>query len=310
MKKIFQKYKTWNLPTRIMIWVGILGLLAGIIGIVISGRTSQISVQDSNLTQSQIATGENITQTMIINNYYNDQLNITKDELCSKALEYNCFSARFINKTPIKDCINNITFVNAVIGKGALIDNCDVLFVKPDTAPMKSGTIDILVAEFLDYKLNKNRYLFDAADEYNKNRISLYLQPDGFLAFSLFDKDYTSIQIREKLTLEELSKWIQIGITWDELSGNLKLYVNGELRKTRSINEIDFNSGFQGIFIGSDVRGNNQVYAIVDYLFILSEAEDEKYFEQRYFNLIGKPGYGNVGPEETFINGTWVVVEE
>lgn len=259
-------------------------------------------ITNINLTvdKSPQCVGENCQQTVTYNvyNYFNTSIELTPNEQCSKAIESNCSNPIFLNSIEDEPCLNNVTYVDGIIGQSILIDGCDVLFIQPDENPMKSGTISLLV-EFNNYTLPKNRYLFDAVDEYNKNRISLYLQPDNFLTFSLFDRDYTSIQIRERLTDAELKDWMQIGITWDESSGTLNLFINENLRKSRSITDIDFDSSFKGIFLGSDAVGKNQAHAILDYIRVISKPQNGRYFEQTYFNLIGKPGYGNAGPVET-----------
>ncbi len=224
--------------------------------------------------------------------------NMTPEQICDTAGKLECFKIKETDIETPKNCRNEITIVDGIIGKGILIDECDILFVEPEDKPIKSGTVYLLV-NFLDNKKEDNRYLFDAAEDYNKNRISIYLQPDGYLTFSLFDNDYTSIQIREKIDEFELKNWIQIGITWNESDGTLKLYINEKLKRVRSIGNIDFTDSFKGIFIGSDIQGTHQANAIIDEVRVSSKPFSDKYFEQTYFNIIGKEGYGSLGPIET-----------
>jgi hypothetical protein len=226
--------------------------------------------------------------------------NMTPEQICDTAGVLGCFKTKKTNIVTPNNCKNNITFTEGIVGKSLLIDECDILFIEPNDKPIKSGTV-YLLADFLDGKKENNRYLFDAAESYNKNRISIYLQPDGYLTFSLFDNDHTSIQIREKINEIELKSWIQVGITWNESDGTLKLYINEKLRRTRTIGNINFNKAFEGIFIGSNIQGFNQVNAIIDEVRISSKPLPDKYFEQTYFNLIGKEGYGNLGPVESLV---------
>jgi len=246
-------------------------------------RISNIDI--SNLYQSPISIGpdsrQNVTYITNINNY-NYYLNeSTPNELASDPYYLNQDSySPHITKN---GCISNITTADGIIGGGILIDNCDVLIVKPKDieTPVKSGTVDLWV-KLGNIESDRSRYLFDAFDENKRNRISLYLEPDGFLTFSLWDVDYTNIQIREKLTSEELSDWTQIAVTWEEQGGLLKLFINGDLKKARGISSINFDSGFKAFFIGSSISGNEQVYGIIDEVQFSSTARSENWISASY----------------------------
>jgi len=297
-----QIYRKWSITRKIFFWISVFSIICAIIfgrgyfikNIVIGNENTQINIDKSNISNSPI-TIENINQKTEYNVYGWSDLD--KIELCSLAVSADCYSPKIKDQEDF--CRSNITSIdNGIVGKSILIDGCDILVIKPEDILIKSGTISLLT-EFKNYSLNQNRFLFDAFDEYDKNRISLYLQPDGFLTFSLFDSDRTSISMREKLTKEDLNSWMQIAITWEEYEGVLKLFINGKVRKSRKLIGISFDGGFKGILIGSDIYGKNQAHAIIDEVRISSIARSSSYINQIYQNLIGTEGYGNLLPEET-----------
>ena len=279
----------------------LISIALAIIAIVLTiygGNDTLINVDTSNSSQSPTFVGSNGQQTTIYNiqNYLLD--NSTLNKLCSDRFYLNrsCYTPQNITKS---DCINNITAADGIIAGGILIDDCDVLVtkLKDDETPVKSGTVSLWI-KFSDIKSNKNRYLFDAFDEYKKNRISLYLEPDGFLTFSLFDGDYTTIQIRDKLNSEELSDWTQMTVTWEEHGGILKLFVNEDLKRTRDISSINFDAGFKAFFIGSNIYGEGQAYGIIDEVQFFSVARSEDGINQSYQMVANQDKLVSWGPAE------------
>ena len=288
--KPFYRDPKWLIPIIITIMTAVIGG---------PWIITQTDVDTSNSSQSPICIGENcaqnITYQQITYNYYRNQS--TFNESCSDNLNIDCYTPQNINKN---DCINDITVAEGIIDGGILIDDCDVLVTKleDDETPVKSGTVSLWI-KFSNIKSNKNRYLFDAFDEYKKNRISLYLEPDGFLTFSLFDGDYTTIQIRDKLNSEELSDWTQMTVTWEEHGGILKLFVNEDLKRTRDISNINFDAGFKAFFIGSNIYGEGQAYGIIDEVRFSSVARSEDWINQSYQMVANQDKLVSWGPIET-----------
>ncbi|MBU4341308.1 MAG: LamG domain-containing protein [Candidatus Altiarchaeota archaeon] len=295
-----EKFLTKN--KVVVVTIILIGLVASIITItdLFSSQSSdnKIDIQDS----SQVAIIQDSSNAEInlidVDNNNTAKILSKQDDLlrvCSQAINQSCILPRDL---PInEECLNNITVAEGMFGNGLLIDGCDILFFEAKDVPTTTGTVELWV-KFNEEVSGKTRFLFDGFEDYNKNRVSLYLQPDNLVTFSIFEGTYSSFQIREKLDSSEVSDWLYFVITWDEADGLLKLHINGNLRKSRDVSYIEFTDNFKYWLIGSNLEGKFQANAVVDEVRTSSIVRPASYVYQVYQNAIGTPGYGNLGPEE------------
>ena len=223
---------------------------------------------------------------LILNYFFPNDVNIHFNETTLKKVCYATFNMECSFPKNIEyNCVSEVTFTEGKFGNAVLIDDCDVLVfnLKDEEKPIKSGTIN-LWAKFNAVDSNNIRYLFDAYDEYNKNRVSLYLEQNRYLTFSLCDSDATCIQIKNQLIEDELLNWLNVAIIWKEEGGILELFVNGNLRNTRDISSINFDSGFKEFFIGSDMNQREQAFAILDEVGISNVPRSESWIKRTYDN--------------------------
>jgi|GEM_PF-3258578 hypothetical protein len=144
----------------------------------------------------------------------------------------------------------------------------EIRFGKETSPPIKikttkvpitpDGTITLWLTLNRPKGVYQKGYIFDIADSYVKNRMSLYVDENGFLTWRIIDNNFVIHSLRYDITQFLDGKMFYVALTWSK-NGELKMYINADLVSQVKLDRLDLNITSTEMYWGSDIDGN---YAI------------------------------------------------
>jgi len=101
-------------------------------------------------------------------------------------------------------------------------------------------------------------YLFDIADSYIKNRMSLFVDGEGFLTWRIVDEDYNIHVLRADINEFLNGTRFFIALTWNT-DGTLIIYINGIQDNKIKLDQLNINIKSTDMYFGSDIDGRNNI---------------------------------------------------
>jgi len=101
-------------------------------------------------------------------------------------------------------------------------------------------------------------YLFDIADSYVKNRMSLLVDEEGFLMWRIVDNDYNIHILRADVNEFLNDTKFFIVLTWNT-TGELVMYINGQPVNKIKLDKLKLDIKSTDMYFGSDIDGRNNI---------------------------------------------------
>jgi hypothetical protein len=191
--------------------------------------------------------------------------------------------------TEIPNCTEHPTFVPAVVGNGAWIDDCYALLIPNlKTFETSTGTISMIVIPKWDSRENIPRFLVDMGRKFNQDRLSLFIDEYNNLQLRFFDSYGNVFGTSYDVSNWKIDEPHMITSTWNFDEGTINLYIDGTLTSSTIIPKTKFNiSSGEGMFIGQDMAKRFQAFVVLDELMIFSDVKSKDWIKIFYLSIFG-----------------------
>lgn len=98
-------------------------------------------------------------------------------------------------------------------------------------------------------------YIFDIGDSLIKNRMSLFVDENGFLVWKIYESNYNIHALKYDINKYLKGEKFFITLTWSE-EGELIMYINAKSVSKIKLDKLNLNISSEDMYWGSDIEGN------------------------------------------------------
>lgn len=177
------------------------------------------------------------------------------------------------NISTSEECISNVTsytFTNNGINlKAELYDGCDIKLLEFNNSVANYGSYSLLIYPFWYGNDNKKHYFLDVfQNNSQKNRISLFKGDGSYLTFEIYSSTGKSYATSINVNNWKEKEWGQVIYSFDGTKGEIVLGFKNLKTDYNEVNSIkvepfNFSLEFVNQYVGSDIYGLNQAYAVL-----------------------------------------------
>ena len=138
--------------------------------------------------------------------------------------------------------------------KEAAIDQETVL----KTTISHEGTVSFWLTLNKPDNVYQRGYIFDIGDDSIKDRMSLFVDENGFLVWEIYESNYNSHALKHDINEFLKGEKFFIALTWSE-KGEVIMYVNGEPVNTIKLDKLNLNISSEDMYWGSDMEGKYSI---------------------------------------------------
>jgi len=101
-------------------------------------------------------------------------------------------------------------------------------------------------------------YIFDIGDSLIKNRMSLFVDGNGFLVWKIYESNYNIHALNYDINKYLKGERFFITLTWLQ-EGELIMYINGEPVSKIKLDKLNLNINSEDMYWGSDMEGKYSI---------------------------------------------------